>query len=193
MSAEPGAREVLESAAYVTRVLSESSEDDWRATVPHLTWTVSQTVAHAARSAVWCGIDLAVGGPDLHAVELDVSTAVGPAELLRTVLGAARLTAHVIDAAPPGALGFDSGGPADASGFAGMCCDELLIHGWDAARALGVTFEPGHDLAATVLARLFPWQEAEPDPWSALLWSNGRIALPGRPRQDHWTWQVAVG
>ncbi len=28
-------------------------------------------------------------------------------------------------------------------------------------------------------------------PWTALLWATGRIALPGRPRVEQWSWRGA--
>ena len=134
---------------------------------------------------------MAAGGPDSRAVRLEVDAGAGPDELLRTVGAAAPLVAYVLAAVPPDTRGYDPDGPADASGFAAMCCDELLVHGWDAASGLGVELLPAEELAAAVLGRLFPWVPAEPDPWSALLWANGRIVLPGRPKQWRWRWHVA--
>ena len=81
-------------------------------------------------------------------------------------------------------------GQADASGFAAMACDELLVHSNDAARGLGVPFVPPDGLVRATLARLFPWAPGT-DPWPAPLWCNGRIALPGHPRQDRWAWHCA--
>jgi hypothetical protein len=72
-----------------------------------------------------------------------------------------------------------------------MACDELLVHGDDAARALGLRLQPAPELAARVLARLFPWHSTQLDPWQALLWANGRVDLPGREHQRGWRWHVA--
>ncbi len=71
-----------------------------------------------------------------------------------------------------------------------MACDEILVHGDDAARGLGVRFEPDRQLAARVVARLFPWHSLGPDddPWQTLLWANGRVDLEGRPHQGRWRW-----
>jgi hypothetical protein len=82
-------------------------------------------------------------------------------------------------------------GSPDPSGFAAMACDELLVHADDAARGLGLAFRPDADLAARVLARLFPWHIAGDDPWRTLLWANGRIDLPGQPTQKGWRWHCA--
>jgi hypothetical protein len=74
-----------------------------------------------------------------------------------------------------------------------MACDELLVHGDDAARGLGLEFDHDAPLAAQVLARLFPWHTVGPgdDPWQILLWANGRIDLEGRPHQGRWRWHSA--
>ena len=82
-------------------------------------------------------------------------------------------------------------GMADASGFAAMACDEMLIHSHDAARGLGFAFSPAPDLAEAVLRRLFPWVTDDDDPWAALQWANGRIALGDRPRLRDWVWHCA--
>jgi hypothetical protein len=76
------------------------------------------------------------------------------------------------------------------SGFAAMACDELLVHTDDAARGLGVPFTPPDGLVLATLTRLFPWAPGT-DPWPALLWCNGRVALPGLPRQSRWAWHCA--
>lgn len=91
-------------------------------------------------------------------------------------------------AAPTSARGFHPMGAADASGFAAMACDELLIHTDDAARGLGATFAPPDDLVEPVLRRLFPWVSPVTEPWPQLRWANGRIALGDRDRLDGSTW-----
>jgi hypothetical protein len=104
---------------------------------------------------------------------------------------AAHVCAASVDAAPPQIRGFHPYGIADAEGFAAMACDELLIHGYDAACGLGLKFAPDTKLAARVLARLFPWHAEGPDPWQTLLWANGRVELPGQPVQTDWRWHGA--
>ena len=112
-------------------------------------------------------------------------------QLVVSLLSAAHTYAASVDAAPPHLRGFHPYGAPDAEGFAAMACDELLIHGYDAACGLGLKFAPDTNLAARVLARLFPWHAEGLEPWRTLLWANGRIELPGQPRQTDWRWHSA--
>ena len=81
---------------------------------------------------------------------------------------------------------------AGADGFLAMGCDEILVHGWDAVRGFGGKFAVPEDLARPVLRRLFPWAPTDAPPWPALLWANGRVDLPGQPRQGpDWLWHCA--
>ncbi|MGH3319446.1 MAG: maleylpyruvate isomerase N-terminal domain-containing protein [Streptosporangiaceae bacterium] len=137
------ATDVIAGADCVRRTLGRAAERDWSAAqVPHLSWTVAQTVAHTAEAVLWCGVDLSAAGAEIRALRLRVDSEAAPDELLRTIGGVAQTLAYVVRAAPPGARGFDPDGPTDASGFAAMGCDELLIHGWDAGRGLGVELQP---------------------------------------------------
>jgi uncharacterized protein (TIGR03083 family) len=190
MDASSGASMVLAAAGTARDALAKASDRAWSADVPHLEWSVRRTVAHAAEAAYFCGVDLAAADLEVHAATVTVDREASPSQLLDAVTGAARLTAHVLRAAPPDALGHDPDGPADASGFAAMCCAELLIHGWDAAAGLGVSFIADARLSAAVLSRLFPELRAGGDPWSDLLWACGRIALPGKEKRVDWKWQV---
>ena len=78
---------------------------------------------------------------------------------------------------------------ADVSGWIGMGCEEILLHTDDIARGLGLSYRPPHDLAARILARLFPWAPADVDPLDSLRWAAVRAALPDRERLGpDWYW-----
>ena len=73
-----------------------------------------------------------------------------------------------------------------------MGMDELLVHTHDITSGLGSAIEPDEAAARSVLDRLFPWWPRHADPSSALLWANGRIALPGHDRLGaEWLWHSA--
>ncbi len=183
--------DILAAAAACHGFLQGAADADWSAAVPGLDFTVASVVAHAANGPLWYALDLWGGPGDDAAFDLKVSADAANAALLVSLRSAARACAASVDAAPASTRGFHPAGAADPSGFAAMACDELLVHTDDAARGLGLRFAPDPELAGRVLARLFPWHDSGDDPWQALLWANGRIDLPGRPRQADWTWHCA--
>jgi uncharacterized protein (TIGR03083 family) len=182
---------VLASADECRALLGAAVDRDWSRQLPHLDWTVAQTVAHIAEVTLWYATDLAAGPRRLDTMELRVPPSTPPTELLATIASFATVLARVIDASPPGARGWHPFGLADASGFAAMACDELLVHTDDAARGLELPFTPPAPLARATLERLFPWAPPDIDPWPTLLWANGRTDLPGHPRQVPWRWHCA--
>jgi uncharacterized protein (TIGR03083 family) len=183
--------DVLEAAGVCQALLGAAVDRDWTRGIPGLDWTVAEAVSHIAEGTLWYATDLAAGVERQDTMELRVPPDKPNAELVRAVGTSAAVLAGVIDATPPGARGWHPFGLADASGFAAMGCDELLVHTDDAARGLGVPFAPPAGLAKATLERLFPWAPAGPGPWPALLWANGRVALPGHPRQARWRWHCA--
>jgi uncharacterized protein (TIGR03083 family) len=185
------ADDVLAAGGACYDFLRQAADADWDVPVPGLDFTVTSVVAHAANGPLWYALDLWSGPSDDAAFDLKVMLDASNAALLVSLRCAARVCAASIDAAPPETRGFHPAGAADASGFAAMACDELLIHTDDAARGLRSQFSPDADLAARVLRRLFPWHDPGDDPWQTLLWANGRVQLPGRPGQQGWIWHCA--
>lgn len=167
--------------------LSEHVGLDWSAPISDMTMTPADAIGHAANCCLWYAVDLAAEGDDLEHVEIGVGPAT-PAALVASLVAGARVVAAAIETAPDGARGFHPWGDADASGFAAMACDEMLIHTDDAARGLGVTFVPPADLVEAVLQRLFPEVGPVIEPWEQLRWANGRIAWGGEPRRERWRW-----
>jgi hypothetical protein len=184
--------DILAAEAACHSFLAPQVEADWSSAVPGLDFTVASVVAHAANGLVWYALDLWGGPGDDAAFDLKVRADAASPALVVSLRSAARVCAASIDAAPAGMRGFHPAGAADASGFAAMACDEMLIHTDDAARGLGLTFASDSTLAGRVLARLFPWHDlGDEDAWQLLRWANGRIDLPGRPNQKGWEWHCA--
>jgi hypothetical protein len=152
---------------------------------------VAQAVAHIGEGLLWYATDLAAGPRELSAMDLRVRPETAPADLVAVLGSYATVLARVIDGSAPGARGWHPAGLADASGFAAMACDELLVHTDDAARGLGLGFTPTEALSTATLRRLFPWAPSDADPWQALRWANGRVDLPGQERQRGWRWHCA--
>jgi uncharacterized protein (TIGR03083 family) len=170
------------SAAFLTSV----ADRDWNVPIPDMTWSVTHVAAHMGEVVLWYATDLAGGPRELSTLEMKVREDAAHEELVESVTACATVLEYVVDAAPPGRRGWHPAGLADASGFAAMGCDELLVHTDDVARGLDVPFHPPPALSEMLVARLFPWAPDDVDPWRALLWANGRIALDGHDRQTSW-------
>jgi hypothetical protein len=184
--------DILAAEAACRGFLAPHVAADWSAAVPGMDHTVASIVAHAANGPLWYALDLWGGPDDDAAFDLKVRADAASAALLVSLRSAAQACAASVGAAPAGLRGFHPAGAADASGFAAMACDEMLIHTDDAARGLGLTFAPDGELAGRVLARLFPWHDpGDDDRWQLLRWANGRVDLPGRPNQQGWRWHCA--
>lgn len=182
---------VRRTADECSAFLGELSEADWSAPIPEMKWTVAVAVAHMAQALVWYSTDLAAGPIELSTLELKVKPESAPAELVRAVTAYANVLASVVESTPPRARGWHPFGIADASGFAAMACDEMLVHTDDVGRGLDRDFSPTPELADWTLRRLFPWAPDGVEPWDGLKWANGRVALPGLDRLGRWRWQCA--
>ncbi|MHA6795801.1 maleylpyruvate isomerase N-terminal domain-containing protein [Pseudonocardia bannensis] len=183
--------DVRVAAASSRAALEPMTGRDWTAAAGDLQLSVAEVVAHVGETLLRYATDLAAGPAAVPTMELRVRPSAPPAALLATVVTAADVLAAVLDAAPPGARGFHPAGTADTSGFAAMACDELLVHTDDAARGLGLVFEPDVRLAGHTLRRLFPWAPTDGRSWPALRWANGRAPLGERPRLSEWYWHCA--
>ena len=87
---------------------------------------------------------------------------------------------------------FHPSGNADRTGWIGMACTELLVHGADIATLAGLPINPPNDLADSVVDRVLPWTPREGTGWDRLLWATGRAALGARLLHGaDWWWQSA--
>jgi uncharacterized protein (TIGR03083 family) len=184
-------RDVTEVARQCAAFLDGAVDADWTAVVPGMDWTVAKTVAHISDCLLWYATDLTAGARELSTADIAVRPDASPADLVRTLRTFASVLAAVVRATPADARGWHPWGLADAAGFAGMGCDEMLVHTHDAARGLGLEFAIPPESARKVLARMFPDVPTDHDPGRALLWANGRIPLDGLPRRTGWRWHCA--
>ena len=127
--------------------------------------------------------------PFLAALEKDASSA----DALEFALTGSAILAAVVRTTPPEARAYHPTGTADPAGFAAMGCAEVLVHGEDVARGLGLALDPPREVCARTMARLFRHvgDVADLDPWTALLWATDRVEIPGRPKQTGWRWRGA--
>ena len=183
--------DVRAAAEQAVAFLEPLTDRDWSVPVPDMDFTVASVVAHAATCPLRYAIGH-IGGPGDGAFDLKVLPDAEPARLLVSLRTTAALSAMTVDTLPAAHRGFHPSGSPDGPGFAAMSCDEMLVHTRDAGTGLGAEFAPDPALAGRVLARLFPWYQPVPDPWTALLYANGRVELADRPRlSEHWQWHCA--
>ena len=186
----------LDAAVSTTvTTLRPATGRDWSVPAGALEWDCWHTAEHIGDCLVSYAGQL-VAQPTTRFVRFEVyaDTDAAPAEVLEFAEAGGRILAATVRACPPQVRGWHPTGMADPEGFAGMGCVEALVHGHDIAQGLGLALDPPRKVCSRVLARLFPHAVAELadlDPWMALLWATGRIALPGRPRVAHWRWHGA--
>jgi uncharacterized protein (TIGR03083 family) len=178
---------------FVLQCLRPSTSLDWTVPAGTLDWTCRQTVDHMQGVLVYAG-QLAIRKQEPRYVRLfpRLTTDAMPAsDLLEGFEAAGRLLAMVVRGSPPEVRAWSPRGYADPEGYAGAGCVEALIHGWDVATGLRLTFDPPRDVCERVLARMFP--DVRPttnEPWTSILWATGRVALPGQATRPDWRWDA---
>lgn len=181
--------DLLTAAAACRAALTPALDRDWEVPAREMEWSCRRTLDHIADTLLLYSAHFATRATAHRTPPRNGDSAASPAELLTAVESAATILAEVVRAAPVGTRAFHPSGMADATGFIAMGCEEILAHTWDIAEGLGVPFTAPADLAARIVARIFPWAPADVPPWDALLWAAGRIGLPGHDRLGpDWYW-----
>lgn len=179
------------TAAFVRGALEPYADRDWSINARDLDWSCTTTARHMVEAMLIYSGRLATRASERRQspIERMENSDYTPAQRLDMIEVTAWMLAAIVDASPPDAIGYHPSGMTDCEGFLAMGCSEMLTHGFDIASALDAPYDPPRDLATRITARLYPWTPLDNDSWDALLWSAGRIALPGRPRQaDTWKW-----
>lgn len=182
--------DAVRSAADAVRQLLDHVPDGGT-DVPVLGTTVTGVAQHLVSCLSWYAHDLAAGVTEASPADLVPRADAQLAEVTRSVGAWAEVLARTVDGAAPDERGWHPHGVADPAGFAAVGCAELLVHGADVAAALGGCWSPPADLAAAVVARLFPEVPSDADPVAGLLWATGRSDLPGVARRTDWTYAMA--
>jgi uncharacterized protein (TIGR03083 family) len=181
--------------SHVAAALGPAADRDWSVQAGTLEWSCRQTAEHIGDCLMSYAGQIVVRPTGRYVRFMaDVDEEASPAEVLEFAEAGGRILVATIRTASPHVRAYHPSGMADPEGFAAMGCVEALLHGQDIAQGLGLPFEPPRDVCARVLARLFPQATADAgavDPWRALLWSTGRIELPGLARLREWRWHGA--
>ena len=192
MNEPVGPEDVRAAAAACREALSRVVDREWSILADGLEWSCRQTLEHIPSAQLFYASQLALQAKERLPRASGAADQLTVSEVLLSVEVNAAILEHVLRAAPPSARAYHPAGMADPSGFAGMSCDEILIHTADISAGFEVDFKPPEDLCGRVLARLFPWVQTNLGYWESLLWANGRIDLPELGPQDvNWRWHCA--
>ena len=177
--------DIVLAAHQVVTALEPAVEADWAAR-DAVDWDVRSTLLHAVSCVTCYTVDLASQATARSPLAINVPVHATNEQILSLLPATARMTAR--SRGGPRARGYHEGGMADASGFVAMAIDEVIMHGADAVAGLGLAYDPPEALARKVVDRLFPWAPTDTDGWTALLWANGRLPLPGQPEiRPNWS------
>ena len=181
-----GEADVAAACDLVCQFLEPLSGRNWTAHPPDLDWSCERTLQHVINTELYYAMHLATSASSPIPFPRGPAAAagLGPPELLTELRAINAVLVAVIRTAAPSTRAVFAGVRTDAVGVAALACDELFINTWDMGRGLGQAFTPPGDMAQRVVERLFPWAPKDPDPWSVLLWCNGRTALADRPRLE---------
>lgn len=180
------------AATLCVQTLEPAAGQDWSVNAGDLEWSCRKTVDHVVDALLYYATHLATGSLERRPAIRSGDPARTPAELLAGVESAAAILATVFEGAPPNRRAHHSWGVADPTGYLGMGCTEVMIHTLDIAQGLDVPFAGSEELAARVIARIFPWAPTGVSAWDAFRWCAGRTAPPEHPRQEgDWTWHCA--
>jgi hypothetical protein len=197
------ADDVGQAVHLAVNVLEGAPAAAWDTKAGSLEWTCWETVEHLGDDLFAYAAQLGLRTPPLTGEvpfvrhsrrpggpvnNVHADREAGPAGLLQVLEASGALLTAMVRTAPAGVRAYHVHGVSDPEGFAAMGVVETLVHTRDLAEGLCLTWQPPADLCSRVLARLFPGTPATPNPWDALLWATGRIALPGRPRLTSWRW-----
>jgi hypothetical protein len=177
------------ASRFALAALRPYSSLDWSQPAGDLEWSCRQTLHHMSGALTFYAGQVATRATVRRRSLRGTDSDAGIPELLEAVETATSILCHLIDGMAPADRAFHPAGMADASGFAAMGADEVLVHTYDIARGLQRDFQYQTAVTSRIVERLFPWAPAGADAWATLLWCNGRAEIPGHPRQDpDWWW-----
>lgn len=183
------------TAALCRDTLRQWLDRDWSVPAGDLEWSCRRALDHIVDVPIFLGGNAAMRSTSRVKPVRNGDPNADIPDLLDAVVTSATMLERICAGMNPDDRGFHPAGQADAEGFRAQGCAEILQHTYDIANGFGESFRAPQELCARIVARLFPWApdaSEHADRWEALLWSAGRIPLPGRERLDpNWWIQAA--
>lgn len=188
-----GTDRLVALADQLCEVIAAGPAAAWARVAGDLEWTVRRTVAHLVDALTWNSVQLASGAPGHVRIDALPPSDATPGEMLEAVRAGARLMRTVVDGGGPDRRSWHLFGVTDPAGVLAVGVAELLVHGEDITRGLGLGWSPELDLVAAVQQRLLPQALVGPDPWTSLLAAHGRTVGDGTAVAGTWTWDMTPG
>lgn len=185
-----GTDRLVALADQLGEVVAAGSTAAWNRTAGDLDWTVRRTVAHLVDALTWNSLQLASGAAGhlrIDALPPDDAT---PGEMVEAIRAAARLMATVVDGGGRDRRSWHLFGVTDPTGILAVGFAELLVHGEDITRGLGLAWNPDAAVVEAVQQRLLPQVVLGADPWTSLLAAHGRTVGDGTVVAALWTWDM---
>jgi hypothetical protein len=189
---EPG--DVGTAAEWVVGICLGVPGLQWNASRPGI-WSSRRTLDHLVDAVLLYNAYIATRAQDRITPPRNGDLDATPDALMSALRSGATILESLLLAMPDGTRAFHPSGRADRTGWIGMACTELLVHGYDIAVATGVRVDSRPDtdeLASAVVERVLPWTSPEGNGWERLLWATGRAPLGPLSAQDSdWWWHSA--
>lgn len=185
-----GTSRLVALADRLCEVVAAGPPAAWNRTAGDLDWTVRRTVGHLVDALTWNSAQLASEAPGHLRVDALPPSDATPGEMLEAVRGAARLLRTVVDGGGLERRSWHLFGVTDPTGVLAIGITELLVHGEDITRGLGLAWSPDVDLVVAVQERLLPQVVLGGDPWTSLLAAHGRTVGDGTVVAAAWTWDL---
>jgi uncharacterized protein (TIGR03083 family) len=187
----------LAATEFTLGSLRALADRDWSVPANTLEWDVAFTVTHVGAHLTKATAYLASASTTWSPLVISGDARATNDQLLDALEIAARALAFVADRVDDSTRSFHAWGMGDRAAALARGANEVLVHGWDAARGLGVDFNPPAGVCAPVVRRRFPWVAADVDPWTTLLVAEGRVGdehwIPVEVPLDEWDGQRASG
>ncbi|MGE5830518.1 MAG: DinB family protein [Micromonosporaceae bacterium] len=189
----PAARLTLDDFAecvdHLVQRLEALPDERWSAPAGTLRWTVAQTVDHLVDGYAWLAMQAVEPRFGRVRADIVVHEGVSTDDRLAAVAAARELFIMVLAHTPADRKIWHPHGTTDASGILAMGVAESTLHGYDMG-VVDLNARPPA-LAHGVVDRLLPDSPRDAGPWQGLLWSTGRLSLPGRDDVTSWQWDPA--
>ena len=180
------------AARWVVSISSGVLHERWHTSRPGA-WSPRRTLDHLVDVMLLYSGYVATRATERTTPVRDGDPDASPIDLMNALSSSSSILTALLREMPDGVRVFHPSGTADRTGWIGMACTELLVHGFDIATATQGPVALPHDaLARAVVERVLPWAAHEGDGWSQLLWATGRASVGALPPQGaDWWWQSA--